>query len=435
MKHKFTLTSYRLFLAMSVVGFFAETMDFTIAVIYRVQVAHLNALQLVLVGTTLECSIFAFQLPTGVIADVFNRRSAIIIGILISGAAFIVEGFFPLFPVILLAQALWGLGYTFTSGAVEAWIAGEVGEERIGATFLRGEQVGLFGALGGTALGVVLASIRLNVPLVTAGALTMALGVALFFLMHERTDLRAPKSERTTWQQMGDTLKSGVRLIRLRPVLLTILGVGLFLGLYSEGYDRLWAAHFLKDLLVPPFGGFSYVTWFGIMNVSAILLSLGAVELTIRRIDMRSHLTVARMLFVMIALLTLSLIGFGIAGSFAIALLLFVLIAVLRKVIEPLYTSWLAQHADPKIRATVISFSGQLDAFGQIIGGPPLGALGIARGIRVALVVSGALLTPALALLARTLRPRPGEPEREPEVDGDLVASESMDALAVLPAE
>jgi DHA3 family tetracycline resistance protein-like MFS transporter len=180
----------------------------------------------------------------------------------------------------------------------------------------------------------------------------------------------------------------------------------LFIGLYSEGYDRLNTAHFLKDLTLPPLGGFNYVVWFGIMQIGSILLSLGAVELAIRHIDMQSHLQVAGTLLVMVSLLVLCLIGFGLSASFALAMLFFWLIAVLRDVIDPLYTSWLAQHTDPKIRATVISFGGQLDAFGQIIGGPPLGLLGLTRGIRTALVASGLILSPACALLARTLWPR-----------------------------
>jgi MFS transporter, DHA3 family, tetracycline resistance protein len=406
-------------------------MYFTIATIYRVQVAHLNTLQLVLVGTAMELSIFVFQVPTGIIADVFSRRSAIIIGIFVRGIAFVLEGSLPIFPAILLAQALWGLGYTFTAGAVEAWIAGEVGEDRIGRTFMRGTQIGQIGALGGIVLGVALAGIRLNVPLVTAGALTLAQGVMLVLLMHEQKFRWVPNAEQTSWRQMRDTLSHGFQLIRARPVLLRILGIGLFIGLYSEGFDRLNTAHFLKDLTLPPLGSFNYVTWFGIMQIGSILFCLGAVELTIRHVDMQSQLTVVRMLFALIAVLVICLIGFGLSDSFALALLFFWAIAVLRDVIDPLYTSWLAQQTDPQIRATVISFGGQLDAFGQIVGGPPLGLLGLTQGIRAALVASGLVLSPACALLVRTLR-RPEDMKLEPATQTALLPSASIKDLPAI---
>jgi DHA3 family tetracycline resistance protein-like MFS transporter len=167
------------------------------------------------------------------------------------------------------------------------------------------------------------------------------------------------------------------------------------------------------------------------MQIGSILFCLGAVELTIRHVDMQSQLTVVRMLFALIAVLVICLIGFGLSDSFALALLFFWAIAVLRDVIDPLYTSWLAQQTDPQIRATVISFGGQLDAFGQIVGGPPLGLLGLAQGIRAALVASGLVLSPACALLVRTLR-RPEDMKLEPATQTALLPSASIKDLPAI---
>lgn len=76
---------------------------------------------------------------------------------------------------------------------------------------------------------------------------------------------------------------------------------------------------------------------------------------------------------------------------------------MLRWVIDPIYTTWLAQSIDPRVRATVISISGQADALGQVAGGPAIGAIGLARSLRAALVVAGAVLAPALLLYVRAL--------------------------------
>src|SRR4030042_1008771 len=65
-------------------------------------VAGLSPIQLVLVGTTLEVSAFLFEVPTGVVADEYSRRLSIIIGYLLMGAGFLVEGLFPVFLPILL---------------------------------------------------------------------------------------------------------------------------------------------------------------------------------------------------------------------------------------------------------------------------------------------------------------------------------------------
>jgi len=55
------------------------------------------------------------------------------------------------------------------------------------------------------------------------------------------------------------------------------------------------------------------------------------------------------------------------------------------------------------VRATVISMSSQVDAIGQIAGGPAVGWIGSAFSVQAALTVSGLLLTPVLPLYRRAL--------------------------------
>ena len=47
---------------------------FTTHIIYRVQVVDMDALQLVLAGTALEVAVFLFEIPTGIVADIYSRR-------------------------------------------------------------------------------------------------------------------------------------------------------------------------------------------------------------------------------------------------------------------------------------------------------------------------------------------------------------------------
>ena len=147
MFRKADATKVYLFVEFTASAFFS--MMFISMSLYEATVAGLTPLQLVLVGTTVELSVFLFEVPTGVVADVYSRRLSIIIGYLLMGAGFLVEGLFPAFLPILLAQVVWGLGYTFTSGATQAWITDEIGEEPANRLFLRATQVGLFASLIG----------------------------------------------------------------------------------------------------------------------------------------------------------------------------------------------------------------------------------------------------------------------------------------------
>src|SRR5512134_3605020 len=128
------------------------SMMFVVTSLYEATVAGLTPVQLILVGTTLEISAFLFEVPTGIVADVYSRRLSIIIGYVLMGLGFLVEGFFPAFLPILLAQVIWGLGYTFTSGATQAWISDEIGEDEANKIFMRGTQMGLFASLIGMGL-------------------------------------------------------------------------------------------------------------------------------------------------------------------------------------------------------------------------------------------------------------------------------------------
>ena len=74
--------------------------------------------------------------------------------------------------------------------------------------------------------------------------------------------------------------------------------------------------------------------------------------------------------------------------------------SVFRDVQEPVFRTWQVQRIDPAVRATVLSIDGQVNALGQIAGGPAVGAIGNSS-LRAALVVVGAALSPALLLLMR----------------------------------
>ena len=63
---------------------------FTINMLYQVETVGLSPLQLVLVGTSLELAILIFEVPTGIVADLYSRRLSVIIGMFVIGLGFLV---------------------------------------------------------------------------------------------------------------------------------------------------------------------------------------------------------------------------------------------------------------------------------------------------------------------------------------------------------
>lgn len=405
-----TLHAYPVYLIFTAASTFFYTLIFTVSAVYRVESAGLNPLQLVLVGTVLEASVVLFEIPTGVVADVYSRRLSVIIGTLLIGAGFLLEGAFPIFATILVAQALWGIGYTFTSGAITAWITDELGERHAGQALLRGAQAARIGALGAIIVSVAVASIRLNLPILLGGACFILLGLFLMRVMPEHHFTPRPPEGRNSWESMRRTAREGFGALRVRPVLITMIAISLFYGTASEAFDRLWPIHLLDNFTFPQFATFPMIVWFGIIEGVAMVLSLLATEVARRRVDTGSHLGAARALLLINVLLIGGVILFGLAGGFAMAVSAYWFTFLLRQLNDPIYLAWLNQRIEARVRATVLSLASQADAFGQIVGGPILGLVATIISIPAAMIGVGVMLAPALLLYGRAIR-RHEEPE------------------------
>jgi len=398
------LDPIRIFLILRGGTAFLHTLIFTVNMVYQAETVGLSPLQLVLVGTTLELSAFLFEAPTGILADVYSRRLSVIIGVALMGIGFMIEGLFPFFVAVLLNQVLWGLGYTFTSGATEAWLADEIGEDAAGPVFLRGSQVGQVAALLAIPLSVALASVAIQLPIVLGGLLFVGLAIFLWLTMPETGFTPTPPEDRNSWGQMVETARQGVQMVRSRPLLQVIMAISLVVGLYSEGYDRLWTPHLLENFTFPVLFGLQPIVWFGVIRAGSSLFSIVATEAA-----RRQHITEAggRIVTLMMALngaMLLALILLAWAGNFWVALLALWIFSTARNILGPLDSAWIVRHTAGNARATAISFASQLNAIGQVAGGPAVGWIGTVVSLPAALSVSALLMSPILPLLVRGRR-------------------------------
>lgn len=399
----------RLYLGFSFFSSALYTMIFTVNLLYYIVTAKLDPLQLVLVGTALETSVFLFEVPTGVVADSYSRRTSVIVGIFLVGISFIVNGLFPVFWIIALAQVIWGLGYTFTSGAQQAWISDELGEEEASLAFVRGSKMDQWGGLAGILMSIAFSLLSLRAPILIGGALFIVMGFYLMLRMPETGFSPLPAKDRNSWKHLSNTFGNGIRMLKLRPALIAILGTGFLYGLYSEGYDRLWQAHLLERFSLPVLPGvqqwtsaadFNLVVWMAILKSATMIGSILALSRIEKQIDHPRMKTLVTTLMLCSALLVAGLFGFALAGRLAVMLILVVGIGILREMISPIYTAWVNHRLDSSVRATVISMSSQMDAIGQIAGGPVVGAIAKGGSLTAGLITSAAMLAPVLLLLA-----------------------------------
>ncbi len=376
-------------------------MMFVTTSLYEATVAGLTPVQLILVGTALELSAFLFEVPTGVVADAYSRRLSIIVGYILMGMGFLVEGFFPAFLPILLAQVIWGLGYTFTSGATQAWITDEVGEEPANKLFLRGTRFGLFASLIGIGLAMWIGANNAALPIRVGALGVLCMGLTLIVIMPETGFHPTPKEDRNTWQHMWHTFNQGLKAVRGRPRLITIVGVGLFYGLYSEGFDRLWVKHLLDTFDLPVFFGSNQVAFFAILRSVGTILSIFVMHFVEKRVDTSRSLAIGQSMLIVTGLIPLLMISFALSPLLSLTLSLYLAINVLRNVTIPLSTAWINQKLDSKVRATIHSMFGQVDAIGQIAGGPIVAGIASLGSVVASITASGLLLVPAIPLILR----------------------------------
>jgi MFS transporter, DHA3 family, tetracycline resistance protein len=383
--------------------------------VYLVQELYLSPLQLVLMGTAMEAAVFLFEIPTGVVADTYSRRLSLTIGFLGMGAAWVVVGLVSAPWLIIALWAVWGLAYTFTSGADQAWIADEVGTDKLGTIFLRGTRFGQAGAVIGLIAQVAVGTQSLRAGVLLGGVFTIACGLACIVFMPEAGFRRRPRAERgSALAEMRSTAVAGARYARAAPVILLLVGVAFFMGASSEAFDRLKEAHFLRDVGLPAVGDLDPVIWFGIFWLAGMILGFSAIGRLIKSVERRGREAVTQFLFGFTLLELGAMLLFALTGStwVAIAALLGVFFA--RDLAGPLYDTWLnEQITDSSVRATVLSMSGQSNAIGQAGGGPILGAIGNVWGIRAALATGALAIAPALGLYARALAHQGREPELE----------------------
>ena len=118
--------------------------------LYLVVEADLSAFQLVFLGTAQGLTALLAEVPTGVMADTISRKRSVVIAHLVMGAGMLATGLVTAFPALVVTQMLWGLGWTFSSGADVAWLSDELDQpDRVAGVLTAGAHWEQLGAASG----------------------------------------------------------------------------------------------------------------------------------------------------------------------------------------------------------------------------------------------------------------------------------------------
>ena len=163
-----------------------------------------------------------------------------------------------------------------------------------------------------------------------------------------------------------------------------------------------------RQLSLPVIGALDPIAWFALIDIALTVISMTLLEVIRRRMKMTDQARVTRALVGFNIVIAAATVGFALMGRYELALAAVITRSVAFMLVRPIQGTWLNQHIPSQVRATVLSMNSQMNALGQIAGGPGVGWVGGRYGVRSAIGLAGLLLTPALALYARFIRTSEG---------------------------
>ncbi len=363
----------------------AMTMMMTAAIVYRIDVARLEPFELILLGTALEISVILFEVPTGLLADLYSRKLSVVIGYFVIGIGFLIETASLSFAWIFVAQITWGFGYTFISGALDAWVSDETKNEGIELTLVRASGLGKVFSMLAIVFALVLGLIDIRLPMLMSVLLLFLLGLTLIVVMKETVPLEKRNDDTHLFFSQ---FKRGLRHIFSHPLLKIFAVTAFLLGLFSEGIDRLEEFIVLDRLGLTVLGELSSIHIVSGMHMIAQIL--GLVMLLVIGKTVRKN--VYRWLIVLVLSMSFGLFVFALVGSPVIAITGFFFFRMTREGTRPLHISILSREVPGSIKATVMSTYGQIDSIGQIGSGILMTTIVLLVSTRASLVVSASIL-------------------------------------------
>ena len=299
-----------------------------------------------------------------------------------------------------IASILLGLGFTFFSGATEAWLVDALRATGFAGTlesvFARAQVVSGVAMLTGSVLGGFIAqATNLGVPyLIRAALLGVTFLIALRF-MHDIGFTRARGAS------VGSEVRAVVRGsidggFRNRPVRWLMLSAPFTAGV------GIFAFYALQPYLLQLYGD---PTAYGVAGIAAAVVAgaqiVGGLSVTrVRRLFRRR--TDALLVGAVSTVILLALIG--LTGSFAVGLLLIVLWALIFAIEAPLRQAFINGVIPSEQRATVLSFDNLMGSAGAVIAQPALGRVADVNGYGASYVVAAGLQALAIPFLVLARR-------------------------------
>ncbi len=391
--------------------------------------AGLNIQEVFIANAAFTAGMALFEIPTGVVADTVGRRASFLLSVIV--LFFGTWGYYAVaknngnLAMFVIVSVFMGLGFTFYSGAVEAWLVDALKftgfEGSLDKVFARGSMVSGGAMLIGTVGGGFLGTIDLGLPYIIRAVLLAAVFIVAFFSMYDLGYQPRSLSLATLPSEMNSTLRASIQHGWAKQPVRLLMIVYFIQSAFFTWAFYAWQPYFL-DLLRQP-----DAIWIaGIVSALvalAMIIGNSLVERFARYCARRTTLLIWAAVVQSIAAILL-----GLSGSFWLALVMLLIMMGATGVTQPVAQAYIHSLIPSEERATIISFNSMIGSAGSILGQSGLGRISFQRSIPAGYVVGGLFTLLALPVLYRLRRL---ENEVDP-IDGE-VGTKSLAAAQGLP--
>lgn len=350
-----------------------------------------------------------FEIPTGVLADTAGRRASFLISTLVlAGSTLLYLLAYQAragIAIFSLVSVLIGLGWTFYSGAVEAWLVDALKHTgysgSLDTVFARGAVVTggvmLLGSIGGGILG----TIDLGLPYAARAGLLLIVCAVAYFLMRDLGYTPRALTLSRIPAEMRSVARASVAFGWREPHLRLIMLVGLLTGGFG-----IWAFYAWQPYFLALFGDPNAVYIAGVVTALLSIASIVGSALTgplLKRVSRRTTLLIAGTL-----IFCVTMIGVGLTDNFYLAVTLFLIGMGITGMTTPIRQSLIHQLTPSEQRATVVSVDSMFANAGGIVEQVALGRIAQAISIPAGYIIGGGvtmLAVPLLWLLRRRHSP------------------------------
>ena len=196
---------------------------------------------------------FVFEIPTGVVADYFGRKFSVLFGVLVCAVGNFVYYASDHLPGFLLAEAIFALGMSFMSGALEAWVNDELdnsqSKEKMSSVFSKGEIAVRIGAMVGGFVGGWISLYNLDLPWLLSGIGGLCVFLVFWKLMKEEYFRKSEhRGFRESLRKMREICVDSVKYGYANKKVWNLILLNMLYVSGTQSYNFLWAPFFEKTI-------------------------------------------------------------------------------------------------------------------------------------------------------------------------------------------